>query len=54
MRAIIEIFLAIIFSVVIGSSGVNVLSASIKKETVIKVSGGLGSLESFTKKLTEN
>ncbi|MBT7608462.1 MAG: hypothetical protein HN576_01820 [Bacteriovoracaceae bacterium] len=54
MRAIIEIFLAIIFSGVIGSSCAKFLSATIKKETIIKVSSGLGSLESFTKKLTTN
>ncbi len=54
MRAIIEIFLAIIFSVVVGSTGAKVLSATIKKEAIIKVSGGLGSLESFTEKLTTN
>ncbi len=54
MRAIIDIFLAIIFSVIIGSSGAKVLSATIKKEALVKISGGLGSLENFTKKLTTN
>jgi hypothetical protein len=54
MRAIIEIFLAIIFSVVIGSSGAKNLSATIKKEAIVKVSDGLGSLETFTRKLTTN
>jgi len=53
MRAIIEIFLAIIFTIILGSSGVKVLSATIKKEVVIKVYGGLGSLEEFTKKFTK-
>ncbi len=53
MREIIEIFLAMIFSVVIGSSGAKIISATIKKETIIKISGGLGSLENFTKKLAK-
>lgn len=52
MRAIIEIALAVIFSVIVGTSGVKALSANIKKEAIIKVSGGLGSLEIFTKALT--
>lgn len=52
MRAIIEIFLAIIFSAAIGATGAKILSRNIKKETIIKVSGGIGSLETFTKKLT--
>lgn len=53
MRAIIEIFLAIIFSVIVGTSGVNLVSTTIKKESIKKVSGGLGSLEEFTKELTK-
>ena len=53
MRAIIEIFLAIIFSVIVGTSGVNIVSTSIKKESIQKVSEGLGSLEKFTKELTK-
>jgi hypothetical protein len=52
MRAIIEIALAVIFSVAMGASGMKALSANIKKESIIKVSGGLGSLESFTKEMT--
>ncbi len=52
MRAIIEIALALIISVVMGASAVKALSANIKKEAIIKVSGGLGSLETFTQKLT--
>jgi hypothetical protein len=52
MRAIIEIFLAIIFSVVLGTSGVSIISNAIKKESIIKVSRGPGSLEAFTKKIT--
>ncbi|WP_164848505.1 hypothetical protein [Halobacteriovorax sp. HLS] len=52
MRAIIEVALAVIFSVAMGASGVKILSANIKKEAIIKVSGGLGSLENFTQNLT--
>ncbi len=52
MRAIIEISLAIIFSVVVGASGFNLISITIKKESILKVQKGLGSLESFTWKLT--
>jgi hypothetical protein len=52
MRAIIEIFLAIVFTVILGFSGMNLISSVVKKESMGKVSGGLGSLESFTKKLT--
>ncbi len=54
MRAIIEVLFAIIFSIVIGSNGAQVLSAVIKKEAFIKVSTGLGSLERFTANLTED
>ena len=53
MRAIIEIFLAIIFSVVVGSGSLKVINAKVKKEAIVKVSGGLGSLEYFTQRLTE-
>jgi hypothetical protein len=53
MRAIIEIFLAIIFSVVVGTSGISLVSSTIKKESIQKLSKGLGSLESFTKELTK-
>ena len=52
MSAIIEILMAIIFTVVVGSGAVGVISKVIKKEAIIKVSGGLGSLELFTRKLT--
>ncbi|WP_164848503.1 hypothetical protein [Halobacteriovorax sp. HLS] len=52
MRAIIDIFLAIIFSVVVGTSGAKVISATIKKEALVKVQHGLSSLENFTKKMT--
>jgi hypothetical protein len=53
MRAIIEIFLAIIFSVALGSSGAKILSATIKKEVLIKIQKGLPSLEKFSKELTQ-
>jgi len=52
MRAIIEITLALIFSIVIGTTGAKILSKSIKKEAIIKVSKGLSSLEDYTHKLT--
>jgi hypothetical protein len=54
MRAIIDIFLAIIFSVILGSGSFHIINAKMKKEALTKVSGGLGSLESFTKKLTKS
>jgi len=53
MRAIIDIFLAIIFSVIVGSSGAKTMSAVIKKESILKVYGGLSPLETFTQKLTQ-
>jgi len=52
MRAIIDIFLAIIFSVILGSTSIKLLNYQIKEESLIKVQGGLSSLESFTEKLT--
>ena len=54
MRVMIEITLTVIFSVAMGASGMKALSANIKKEAIIKVSGGLDSIESFTHKLTTN
>ncbi len=54
MRAIIEIFLAILFTVVSGTTILNLSSKIIKKEAIIKVQKGLSSLESFTHKLTKN
>ena len=53
MRAIIDIFLAIIFSVALGSGSMKLLNHQMKKESLIKVQKGLSSLESFTKKLTQ-
>ena len=52
MRAIIEIFLAIIFTVILGTAVLNISSRAIKKEALQKVQKGLPSIESFTKKLT--
>ncbi|MDP7322059.1 MAG: hypothetical protein QF441_15755 [Bacteriovoracaceae bacterium] len=52
MRAIIEIFLAIIFSYIIGCSSLRLIENIIKKEAIIKVHSGIGSLESFSKRLT--
>jgi hypothetical protein len=53
MRAIIDIFLAIIFSVVIGSASMKLINKQIKRESLIKVQKGLGSLENFTAKMTQ-
>ena len=53
MRAIIEIFLAILFTVISGTTVLNFSSKAIKKETIIKVQKGLPSLEKFTKELTQ-
>ena len=54
MRAIIEIFLAILFTIVSGTTVLNLSSKAIKKEALIKVQQGLSPLEAFTKKLTNN
>lgn len=53
MRAVIEIFLAILFTVITGSTFLNLSSKAIKKEALMKVQKGLPSLESFTSKLTK-
>ena len=53
MRAIIEIFLAILFIVISGTTVLNISSRAIKKEALIKVQKGLPSLQDFTKKLTQ-
>ena len=52
MRAIIEIFLAIIFTLSAGAISKEVYT-NFKKETIIKVHVGLSPLEKFTAKLTE-
>ena len=53
MRAIIEIFLAILFTVISGTTVLNFSSKAIKKEAILKVHKGLPSLEKFTQKLTK-
>lgn len=53
MRAIIEILLAILFTVVSGTTVLNLSSKAIKKEAIIKVHKGLPSLENFTQKMTK-
>lgn len=53
MRAIIEIFLAILFTVVSGTTVLNLSSKTIKKEAIIKVHKGLSPLEEFSRKLTK-
>ena len=52
MRAIIEIILAVLFTVITGSTALNFSSKAIKKEALIKIQKGLPSLEAFSKKLT--
>jgi|GEM_PF-1418004 len=52
MRAIIDIFLAIIFSVALGSGSLHIINAKVKKEALIKVQNGLPSLEKFTSRMT--
>lgn len=54
MRAIIEIFLAVLFTVISGTTILNFSSKTIKKEALLKVHKGLPSLENFTKELTKN
>lgn len=53
MRAIIEIILAILFTVITGTMALNFSSKVIKKEALTKVQKGLPSLETFTRKLTD-
>lgn len=53
MRAIIEMFLAIIFTVVSGTTVLNLSSKAIKKEAILKVHKGLPSLETFTREMTK-
>ena len=53
MRAIIEIFLAILFTIISGATVLQLSSKAIKKEALMKVQKGLPSLEKFSKKLTK-
>ena len=53
MRAIIEIFLAVLFTVVSGTTALTLSNKAIKKEALIKVQKGLPSLSTFTQKLTQ-
>tara|TARA_Y100000782_G_scaffold97334_1_gene110347 strand:- start:542608 stop:542763 length:156 start_codon:yes stop_codon:yes gene_type:complete len=46
-------FLAILFTVISGTTVLNFSSKAIKKEALLKVQKGLPSLESFTEKLTK-
>lgn len=52
MRAIIDIFLAVLFTIISGCTVLNLTSKAIKKEALTKVHNGLPSLENFTKKMT--
>lgn len=49
MRAVIEICMAIAFTIIMGAGGLSIASKIVKKEAIIKVSGGLGSLDTFPK-----
>ena len=53
MKAIIEILLAVLFTVFIGIGGFKVATTPFKKEALRKISKGLGSLEVFSQKLTK-
>lgn len=53
MRAIIEIILAIIFTVISGTTVLNFSSSTIKREAILKVHKGLPFLEKFTRELTK-
>jgi len=53
MRAIIDIFLAIIFSILLGSGSIQVINKIMKQKALVKVQQGLSSLEIFTQNLTE-
>lgn len=53
MRAIIEIILAVLFTVVTGTTALNYSSKAIKKEALTKIQKGMPSLLSFSKKLTK-
>ena len=52
MRAIIEIFLVILFTVISGTTVLNLSSKALKKEAIIKDYNGLPSLQAYTEKLT--
>lgn len=51
MRAIIEIFLAIIFTIITGASVLNFSGRAMKKEALIKIQKGLPPLQRFTSKI---
>jgi hypothetical protein len=53
MRAIIDIALAVIFSVTVGTGSLKLLNQKVKKESLIKVQKGLPSLVNFTKRMTK-
>ena len=53
MRTIIDIALAVILSVVVGTGSLKTLNQQVKKESLIKVQKGLSSLESFTKRMIQ-
>jgi len=52
MRANIEILLAVLFTLFIGTGGFKIATTTFKKETLRHVSKGLGLPESFSQKLS--
>jgi hypothetical protein len=54
MRAIIEIFLAMLFTIILGTTVLERSSQTTKKEALLKIKKGLPSLEKFTKVLTKH
>lgn len=54
LKAIIEIGLAVLFSLFIGAGGIKLATTPFKKETLRQVSKGIGSLESFSSRLTQD
>ena len=53
MRAIIDIFLAIIFSAALDTGSLKAFNLMVKKEALIKVQKGLPSLETFTRRMSQ-
>ena len=52
MRAIIEVFLALIFTISLGTSSLHFSSMAFRKEVLLKLQKGLPSIQKFTHKLT--
>ncbi len=52
MKVVIKILLAVLFTLFISAGGFKIATTPFKKETLRQVSKGLGSLETFSQKLT--